>query len=154
MKYSLNLPEEPAGPVWDQDGDRYDRHGDGLWYPSYGSNVGMTWKRLLAFTDGLTDENADYPNIGELSLVATIDGHHYIVSPDTADRNRLVVALPPKDAGDVISADVVQFCTPLVAVPQQYADDLSGNSAVWMYENQELQPKAAKELLADYDPGD
>lgn len=34
MKYTLDLPEEPEGPVWD-DGDRYDRRDDGLWYPSY-----------------------------------------------------------------------------------------------------------------------
>lgn len=139
--------------MWDQEGDRYDRRRDGLWYPEYDSEVGMTWRRLVAFADELTDENSGYPNIGELSLVTTLDRHHYVISPHTANRNRLVVVLPPEDAGDEVPTDVVQFCTPLVAVPQQYAD-LSGNAKDWLYENQELQPNAAKELLAEYDPED
>lgn len=153
MKYKLDLPEEPEGPVWDQDGDRYDRRGDGLWYPEYDPDVGMPWRALVAFASELTDENSGYPNIGELSRVTTIDGYHYVVSPRIRDRNRLVVVLPPEDAGDEVSADVVHFCTPLVAVPQQYAD-LSGNAIDWLYDNQELQPNAAKELLAEYDPED
>lgn len=153
MKYKLDLPEEPEGPVWDQDGDRYDRRGDRLWYPEYDPEVGIPWRCLVAITSELTDVNSDYPNIGELSRVTTIDRHQYVISPHTADRNRLIVVLPPEDAGDEISADIVQFCTPLVAVPQSYAD-LSGNAKEWLYENQELQPNAAKELLADYDPED
>lgn len=32
--------------------------------------------------------------------------------------------------------------------------DLDGNAMEWLYENQELQPNAAKELLSDYDPED
>lgn len=151
MKYTLNLPYEPEGPVWDQDGDRYDRRGDGLWYQEYDTEVGMSWRRLVAFTSELTDENSDYPNIGELSLVTTLDGCRYVVSPHITDRNSLVVVLPPEDAGYEISSDVVQFCTPLVAVPQQCVD-LPGNAKDWLYENQELQPNAAKELLADYEP--
>lgn len=153
MKYSATIPPEPRGPVWDDDGDRYDRRGDGLWYSEYNSEVGMTWRRLVAFARKLTDENSDYPNIGELSLVTTFGGYRYVVSPHTANRNRLVVVLPPDDAGDEISADIVRFCTPLVAVPQQCAD-LSGNAREWLYENQELQPNVAQELLAEYDPED
>lgn len=151
MKYSLTIPEEPEGPVWDQDGDRYDRHVDGLWYPEYDPEVGVPWRHLAAFTDELTDENSDCPNVGELSMVTTIDGYRYVISPHTTDRNRLVVVLPPEDAGDGVSADVVRFCTPLVAVPQQYAD-FSENAKEWLFDNQELQPNAAKELLADYEP--
>nr|DAF73067.1 MAG TPA: hypothetical protein [Caudoviricetes sp.] len=30
----------------------------------------------------------------------------------------------------------------------------AGNAKDWPYRNQELQPKAAKELLSDYDPED
>lgn len=151
MKYSATIPPEPSGPVWDDDGDRYDCRDDGLWYSEYNSEVGMTWRRLVAFARKLTDENSDYPNIGELSLVTTIDRCRYIVSPLPLDRNRLVVVLPPEDAGYEFSADDVQFCTPLVAVPQQYAD-LSGNAIDWLYENQGIQPNAAQELLAEYDP--
>lgn len=153
MNYTLELPEEPEGPVRDEDGDRYDRREDCLWYPSYGSNIGMTWRRPLAFSDGLTDENDDYPRPGELSRVTTYDNVHYIVTPLQGEPNRLLVVLPPEDAGYVFSADVVQFCDPLVAVPKQYAD-LDGNAKDWLYFNQELQPKAAEELLADYEPED
>ena len=153
MKYNLDIPKEPEGPVWDQDGDRYDRRGDGLWYPSYDPETGLSWRQLLAFSDGLTDENDDYPRPGELSRVTTIDNLHYVVTPLQGEPNQLLVVLPPEDAGDVISADVVRFCTPLVAVPQQCAD-LNGNVRDWLYDNQELQPKAAGELLADYEPED
>ena len=149
MKYTLDLPEEPEGPVWDDDGDRYDRRDDGMWYPSYGSNIGMTRRRLLAFSDGLTDENDDYPRPGELSAVTTIDNIHYIVTPLHGEPNQLLVVLPPEESGYIFSTDIVQFCTPLVAVPQQFAD-LDGNAKDWLYNNQEFQPKAAKELLANY----
>lgn len=153
MKYTIDLPEEPDGPVWDGDGDRYDRRADGLWYPPYGSNIGMTWRRLLAFSDGLTDENDDCPRPGELSRVTTTDNICYVVTPLHGEPNQLLVVLPPEDTGYVFRSDIVQFCTPLVAVPRQYAD-LSGNAKEWLYENQELQPNAAEELLVDYEPED
>ena len=153
MKYTLDLPEEPEGPVWDSDGDRYDRRGDGLRYPDYGPETGMPRSVLSALSGELTNENSDYPNVGELSMVTTIDGLHYVVSPSFADRNSLVVVLPPEDAGDEISTDIVRFCIPLVAVPQQYADP-SENEAEWLYENQELQPHAFNELLPNYEPED
>lgn len=111
MKYTLDLLEEPEGPVWDD----------------------------------------DYPRPGELSLVTTIDNLHYVATPMHGEPNQLLVILPPEDAGYIFDADVVQFCTPLVAMPQQFAD-IGGNAKDWLYENQELQPEAAKELLADYDP--
>ena len=147
MKYRATFPTEPDGPVWDVEGDRLD---DGLWHPSYDPE---TWRALMAFSDELTDENDNYPRPGELSLVTTIDDLRYVVTPLQGEPNRLLVVLPPEDAGDVFSADVVQSGTPLVAVPKQYAD-LDGNAKDWLYNNQELQPKAAKELLGDYESED
>lgn len=61
MKYQLNLPQEPDGPLWDQDGRKYVRtptkNGRGLWNlaNNQGTNPYCTWAELLGKVQYLQD---------------------------------------------------------------------------------------------------
>lgn len=63
MKYQLDLPQEPDGPLWDQDGRKYVRtptkNGRGLWNlaNNQGANPYYTWAELLGKVQYL-QENA------------------------------------------------------------------------------------------------
>lgn len=61
MKYQANIPEEPEGPLWDQDGRKYVRtptkNERGLWNlaNTQGANPYYTWAELLTQVEYLQD---------------------------------------------------------------------------------------------------
>lgn len=110
MKYQANLPQEPDGPLWDQDGRKYVRIGPknasapnecGLWELSApkGEKPYYTWAELLAKVEYLRDdaqaiENLQNAKIGGLywaegkegnsiSDVKGVAHHHHLKDPYT-----------------------------------------------------------------------
>ena len=52
---TYNLPEEPTGPVWDKDGHKWERLGDGSWLREGATWAYRTeWYRLLHLSGPLT----------------------------------------------------------------------------------------------------
>lgn len=54
MKYHIDLPEEPAGPLWDNKGFRYEKGQDGAWRDPDG--YARSWAALLQQCEPLADE--------------------------------------------------------------------------------------------------
>ena len=52
---TYNLPEEPAGPVWDKDGRRWERLDNTLWLRDGGTWATSKWYRLLHLNGPVTD---------------------------------------------------------------------------------------------------
>lgn len=139
------------GPVWDDDGGRYDKCADGLWRPACDpQSEGMTMSELVDYIgpDNIRYENSDFPRPGELSYVSLRDRSKYVAVPLKGDPLTLLVVLPTNDAGKTIHADDVQYCTPLVAVPQSDIGSSSPDALDWVCLNRELQPTASDELGA------
>jgi hypothetical protein len=153
MEYSTTFPKEPSGPVWDVKGDRYDKTEHGLW-KSPGYSQLRTWEELLFEIGPLTDVAPLDLEVGRLYAVTKDDDSDktYVGLVPYGEDDRLYVVLPADNYEEVVRVRDVKTCEPIAVVPQQYAD-LDGNVKDWLYGNQELQPKAAEELLADYEPG-
>ena len=86
MKYQINFPEEPEGPLWDQDGRKYVRTGPkntsapnecGLWELAAPKSEKpyYTWAELLStrdiFDDGILGED-DQDNFHEVTPVLAV----------------------------------------------------------------------------------
>ena len=54
MRYELDLPTEPAGPLWDDEGIRYEKSQDGVWRDKDG--YARPWAILLQQCGTLADE--------------------------------------------------------------------------------------------------
>lgn len=54
MRYELDLPPEPAGPLWDDEGMRYEKGQDGVWRDPDG--YARPWAVLLQQCGTLADE--------------------------------------------------------------------------------------------------
>lgn len=144
MKYQANLPEEPDGPLWDQDGIKYVRTGPknasapnecGLWELAdpKGEKPYYTWAELLAKVEYLRDdaqavENLQNAKIGGLYWVEGKEGNSISnvkgVAIATKDRTlRVPSARHMFDDGILGEDDRDSFyeVTPVLAVP---ADDL------------------------------
>ena len=52
---TYNMPEEPAGPVWDKDGRRWERLDNTLWLRDGGTWATSKWYRLLHLNGPVTD---------------------------------------------------------------------------------------------------
>lgn len=52
---TYNTPEEPAGPVWDKDGHRWERLTTGVWLRDGATWTFSAWYRLLHQYGPLTD---------------------------------------------------------------------------------------------------
>lgn len=52
---TYNMPEEPAGPVWDKEGHKWSRLSDGSWLREGATWTFSAWHRLLHLNGPLTD---------------------------------------------------------------------------------------------------
>ena len=52
---TYNIPEEPAGPVWDKEGHRWSRLNDGSWLREGATWTFSAWYRLLQQFGPITD---------------------------------------------------------------------------------------------------
>ena len=138
MKYQANLPQEPDGPLWDQDGSKCVKAGPGTWKrtnPDTGELNYFSWKGLLILSEHLTDIHP----IREAWNQAQPGAHYWIDGFDSdegspakgigyPDKNRI---LHVPDAGSSKSEELLiapseenddlTEITPVLAVP---ADDL------------------------------
>lgn len=56
MKYQLDIPKEPDGPVWDQPGHKFEKTNNGTWKGKYyGETYEYSWYSLLQTCGPLTD---------------------------------------------------------------------------------------------------
>lgn len=58
MKYQINFPEEPEGPLWDEHGSKCIKEAPGSWkrtYPDSSAVLYYSWERLLFATKYLID---------------------------------------------------------------------------------------------------
>lgn len=127
MKYELNLPPEPAGPLWDDEGMRYEKGRDGVWRDPDG--YARPWAILLQQCGTLYDE----PPLRQAWEQAKLGAYYWVEGYDSDEPGDVsgigvttplrMLAVPPTDGTGLrlLSVDSeydrLDELTPILAVP-------------------------------------
>lgn len=143
MNYSLAVPPEPDGPVWDVRGIAHHRDAYSMW-GAEGSYGRCTWSELLAKVGPVTDVEPFNPDVGRLYAVMKDDKTYVCVLPYGED-DRMFVVLPPEDYDMAIRLTDIETYEPVAVVPQGSIGNASGELN-WIVDNERLQPGVARDL--------
>lgn len=153
MQYSATFPKEPSGPVWDVDGDRYDKTGHGFWKSS-GSARLLAWGELVFELGPLTDVAPLDLEAGRLYAVTKdddADTTYVCIRPHGWD-DRMYVVLPAEHCDEVVKLRDIETCEPLAVVPQGRVGDIF-DEFEWFKNNKRLQPGVVRDLGLSYTSG-
>lgn len=151
MRYELDLPPEPAGPLWDDEGMRYEKDQDGVWCDKDG--YARSWPELLQQCSPLDDE----PPTRQVWEQAKPGAFYWAEGIDSTCNSRVrgigflsaqrLLTVPPLDiqSGGTLSPDAeddrLDELTPILAVPADTLLNLANArrpEAVREYQNEIL----------------
>ena len=146
MNYSLTVPPEPDGPVWDVEGVAYHRDVDSMW-GAEGYRNRFTWRELLAKVGPVTDVAPLDPDVGRLYAVTKDDepDKTYVCVLPIGEEDRMYVVLPPENYDTSISLTDIDTCEPVAVVPQWSVGKVP-EEFNWVVDNERLQPGVVKDL--------
>ena len=146
MKYSATFPKEPSGPVWDVEGNRYDKTEHGLW-KSPGYPQLWMWGELVFELGPLTDVAPLDLEVGRLYAVTKDDDSDktYVGLVPYGEDDRLYVVLPAENYDEIIRLRNIEKCEPLAVVPQKALGD-TFDEFKWVADNKSIQPGVARDL--------
>ena len=138
MKYQINFPEEPEGPLWDEHGSKCIKEAPGSWkrtYPDSAAVLYYSWERLLFATKYLIDNtpnreawNQAHPGAyywingfdsnkgSHAEGIGYPDKNRVLHVPDADSAKNEAPLITPSEENDELNE-----ITPVLAVP---ADDL------------------------------
>lgn len=155
MKYTAEFHPEPSGPVWDVEGDRYDKTEHGLWkHPDYPQL--RAWSELVFELGPLTDVAPLDPEVGRLYAVTTDDEPErtYVCLRSEECHRQMYVVLPAEDYDKSIHLGDITTCEPVAVVPPNRIGDLF-DAFNWLKDNKKVQPEVVEDLgLIDTDGKD
>lgn len=155
MMYEVNFPIAPSGPVWDVNGERYDKTEQGMWSTTNCSNARL-WGDLLLEVGPVTDVTPLDLDVGRLYAVTTDDDPDktYVCIRAQERYDYVYIVLPAEDYDKSIHIGDITACEPVAVVPPNRIGDLF-DAFNWLKDNQKMQPEVVKDLgLIDTDGKD